>query len=106
MKLLLVSALVAAMAAPALAAPAETCEQQSKCMAFTKTKMPYGISPCTTSCVYQVCLTFKLGGSCIKSSSDTLSHTCDMADARGCMRSGIAFDGDAGRRLRAWQVVR
>jgi hypothetical protein len=65
------------------AAPMQTCEDQASCLGFTMDQV--ATDACSTegsACEFKVCIELKLGGSCTKSASDTVSHvsiSCDQS---------------------------
>jgi len=72
------------------ALPMETCEQQRECfgiVATPDTSKDCGVTPGVPKCGYKVCLKLDLNDSenaqCVKSSADTISHTC-VADDTQC----------------------
>jgi hypothetical protein len=58
----------------------KTCADQVDCLQFTTTEQTH--SACGTGdCEFKICMKLQLGGSCDKSASDTVSHTCEKDEA-------------------------
>lgn len=86
------AALVALFALSALppavqAAPIRTCSEQSKCLKFQVFKLAGTLCTGLGSCPVRVCMRFDTDDpDCIKD-GDTVSHACDNADSKGCVRT-------------------
>lgn len=85
------------------AIPIKTCAQQSKCLKFQVYKRE--CTPCTGvgSCPVRVCMRFDTNDPLCDKDGATVSHACDNADAKGCVRAeewkkdsnkGTSVDGD------------
>jgi hypothetical protein len=62
------------------ASPMKTCADQFNCLDFTINQVDTDACSSTdAACEFNVCITVNLGGSCIKSDTDTVSHTCVKA---------------------------
>jgi hypothetical protein len=62
------------------ASPMVTCADQFNCLDFTINQVDTdACSSADAACEFNVCITVNLGGSCIKSDEDTVSHTCVKA---------------------------
>jgi hypothetical protein len=71
--------------------PIETCSDQKNCLDFTTTQVDI-VDACISSvdepvCEFNICMTLELGGDCIKSDIETVSHTCVKADNE-CLNGG------------------
>jgi hypothetical protein len=86
------AALVALFALSALppavqAAPIRTCSEQSKCLKFQVFQLAGTLCTGLGSCPVRVCMRFDTNDpDCIKDGA-TVSHACDNADAKGCVRT-------------------
>jgi hypothetical protein len=58
------------------AAPIDSCSEQADCLTVT-----YG--ECSATCERVVCLKWMGGGECVKSGSDTVSHSCPVVGGLG-----------------------
>jgi hypothetical protein len=70
----------------------KTCAEQVDCLGFNITKVDADACSSTgDTCEFVVCLELQLGGSCTKSASDTVSHTCEKA-GNVCLNGGSFGD--------------
>jgi hypothetical protein len=72
--------------------PLDSCIEQASCVNFSVDKVESAAS-CGGGCEFKVCLDFKLGGSCPKSS--TISHSC-MKKPNECSLPGFGSAGEVG----------
>jgi hypothetical protein len=77
---ILLFALLSAAPTTVHASPMKTCAEQFDCLDFTIDQVDTdACSGTDVACEFNVCITLNLGGSCVKSDSDTVSHTCVKA---------------------------
>ena len=75
--------------ATVLAAPANSCSRQAKCIDITTEKITTGLTCGSGTCEYKICVEILRGGSCVK--SDSWSHSC-IKPVDQCT-SGSGFSG-------------
>lgn len=62
------------------ASPVRNCAEQEPCLDFRVTQLASARCGLGGSCEFEACIDFTLGGECIKTTTERLSHRCDQSD--------------------------